>query len=286
MTMIKKLLCALALLITCNTASASGGEFPLDRAPNRINELTSLQNGAKLFVNYCLNCHSASAMRYNKLNDIGLTDEQIRTSLLFTGEKVGDLMMGSVSVKDGKRWFGVMPPDLSVIARAKSANAGPTGSDYIYTYLRTYYRDTSKPTGWDNLAYPASAMPHILYERQGPRELTTVVTHQHAAPGSKGPAEWERVTTTYDSLGYATSKAEKLTNYRGHASTEHKFKAIDASRTSAYDNDIADLTAFMTWMSEPVQQKRKQIGVFVLLFLGVFFVVAWRLNASYWKHVK
>jgi ubiquinol-cytochrome c reductase cytochrome c1 subunit len=129
-------------------------------------------------------------------------------------------------------------------------------------------------------------MPHILYERQGPRELTTVVTHQHAAPGSKGPAEWERVTTTYDSLGYATSKAEKLTNYRGHASTEHKFKAIDASRTSAYDNDIADLTAFMTWMSEPVQQKRKQIGVFVLLFLGVFFVVAWRLNASYWKHVK
>ena len=101
--MIKKLLCALALLITCNAASASGGEFPLDRAPNRINELTSLQNGAKLFVNYCLNCHSAASMRYNKLNDIGLTDEQIRTSLLFTGDKVGDLMMGSVSVKDGKR---------------------------------------------------------------------------------------------------------------------------------------------------------------------------------------
>jgi cytochrome c1 len=125
MTMIKKLLCALALSITCTTASASGGDFALDRAPNRINELTSLQNGAKLFVNYCLNCHSAASMRYNKLNDIGLTDEQIRTSLLFTGDKVGDLMMGSVSVKDGKGWFGVMPPDLSVIARAKSAKTMP-----------------------------------------------------------------------------------------------------------------------------------------------------------------
>ncbi|MEI7570087.1 MAG: cytochrome c1 [Alcaligenaceae bacterium] len=286
MTMIKKLLCALALLITCSAANASGGEFPLDRAPNRINELTSLQNGAKLFVNYCLNCHSAASMRYNKLNDIGLTDEQIRTSLLFTGEKVGDLMLGSVAVKDGKRWFGVMPPDLSVIARAKSANAGPTGSDYIYTYLRTFYRDTSKPTGWDNLAYPAAAMPHVLYERQGPREMTSVVIHEHEAPGGKGHASWERVTTTYDALGYSTSKTEKLTNYHGKASTEHKFKALDGSRTSAYDSDVADLTNFMTWMSEPIQQTRKQIGVWVLLFLGLFFVVAWRLNASFWKHVK
>jgi len=286
MTMIKKLLCALALLISCTGANASGGEFLLDRAPNRINELTSLQNGAKLFVNYCLNCHSAASMRYNKLNDIGLTDEQIRTSLLFTGDKVGDLMMGSVSVKDGKRWFGVMPPDLSVIARARSTNGGPTGSDYIYTYLRTFYRDTSKPTGWDNLAYPAAAMPHVLYERQSPRELTTIVTHEHEAPGGKGHAAWERVTTTYDAHGYASTKTEKLENYHGKASTEHKFKTLDASRTSAYDNDIADLTAFMSWMSEPVQQKRKQIGVFVLLFLGLFFVVAWRLNASFWKHVK
>jgi ubiquinol-cytochrome c reductase cytochrome c1 subunit len=195
-------------------------------------------------------------------------------------------MLGSVAVKDGKRWFGVMPPDLSVIARAKSVNAGPTGSDYIYTYLRTFYRDTSKPTGWDNLAYPAAAMPHVLYERQGPREMTSVVIHEHEAPGGKGHATWERVTTTYDALGYSTSKTEKLANYHGKASAEHKFKALDASRTSAYDNDVADLTNFMTWMSEPIQQTRKQIGVWVLLFLGLFFVVAWRLNASFWKHVK
>ena len=131
--MIKKLLCALALVITCSGAHAAGGAFPLEQAPNRISDLAALQNGAKLFVNYCLNCHSASAMRYNTLKDIGLTDQQIRDSLLFTGEKVGDLMMGSVSAKDGKVWFGATPPDLSVMARAKSINAGPTGSDYIYT---------------------------------------------------------------------------------------------------------------------------------------------------------
>jgi ubiquinol-cytochrome c reductase cytochrome c1 subunit len=113
-----------------------------------------------------------------------------------------------------------------------------------------------------------------------------VTTHEHAAAGAKGPATWERVTTTHDSLGYVTSKTEALSNYRGKASTEHKFKSLDPSRTSAYDNDIADLTAFLTWMSEPIQQKRKQLGVWVLLFLGLFFVVAWRLNASFWKHVK
>ena len=195
--MIKKLLCALALVITCSGAHAAGGAFPLEKAPNRISDLAALQNGAKLFVNYCLNCHSASAMRYNKLKDIGLTDQQIRESLLFTGEKVGDLMMGSVSTKDGKVWFGAAPPDLSVMARAKSINAGPTGSDYIYTYLRTYYRDTSKPTGWDNLAFPNSGMPHVLWERQGLRELTTTTVHQAPAQSGK-PAGWERIVTTFE----------------------------------------------------------------------------------------
>jgi ubiquinol-cytochrome c reductase cytochrome c1 subunit len=285
MTMIKKLLCALALVITCSGAHAAGGEFPLEQAPNRISDLAALQNGAKLFVNYCLNCHSASAMRYNKLKDIGLTDQQIRESLLFTGEKVGDLMLGSISAKDGKNWFGATPPDLSVMARAKSINAGPTGSDYIYTYLRTYYRDTSKATGWDNLAFPNAGMPHVLWDRQGPRELTTTVVHQTPSQPGK-PAGWERIITTFDASGYATSKVEPLANYRGKASVDHKFKSLEPQRTAAYDSDIADLTAFLTWMSEPIQQTRKQIGVWVLLFLALFFVIAWRLNASFWKHVK
>ena len=285
--MIKKLLCALALMITCSAASAAGGGFTLDKAPDRVNDLASLQNGAKLFVNYCLNCHSASAMRYNKLKDIGLTDEQIKESLLFTGDKVGDLMLGSISTKDGKAWFGVPPPDLSVIARAKAQSASVTGADYIYTYLRTFYRDTSKPTGWDNLAFPNAGMPHVMWERQGPRTMTSVAVHQHETAGAKGAhAAWERVTTTYDAAGYTTSKTEELKNYNGKATTDYQFKAADAARSAAYDSDVADLTAFMTWMAEPIQQTRKKIGVWVMLFLGLFLVVDWRLNASYWKHVK
>ena len=134
--------------------------------------------------------------------------------------------------------------------------------------------------------WPRKTTYLTCFQRQGPREMTSVVVHQHEAPGGKGPASWERVTTTYDALGYTTSRTEKLANYQGKASADYKFKALETSRTSAYDNDIADLTNFMTWMSEPIQQKRKQIGVWVLLFLGLFFVVAWRLNASYWKHVK
>ncbi len=282
--MIKKLLGALALMITCTAAGAAGGGYTLDKAPDRVNDLASLQNGAKLFVNYCLNCHSASSMRYNKLKDIGLTDDQIKESLLFTGDKIGDLMVGSMSVKDGKAWFGVPPPDLSVIARAKAQSASVTGSDYIYTYLRTFFRDTSKPTGWDNLAFPNAGMPHVLWERQGAREMTSVIVHPHEGAG--GHQSWERVTTKYDALGYATQTTEALKDYHGQATSDYTFKPADRARAAAYDNDAADVTAFMTWMAEPVQLKRKQIGVWVLLFLGLFLVVAWRLNASFWKHVK
>lgn len=277
--MIKKLLSALALMIASTAAMAAGGGYTLDKAPDRSTNLAALQNGAKLFVNYCLNCHAAGSVRYNTLKEIGLTDAQIKESLLFTGDKVGDLMLGSINAKDGKAWFGVPPPDLTVMARAKSQSASVTGADYIYTYLRTFYRDTSKPTGWDNLAFPNVGMPHALWERQGARSMTAVVTHQHGA-------DWERVTTTYDPQGYVTSKTEKLKDFNGKASSDYTFKPVDAALAAAYDSDVADLTAFMQWMSEPIQQKRKQIGVWVMLFLGLFLIVAWRLNASYWKHVK
>ena len=224
-------------------------------------------------------------MRYNKLKDIGLTDQQIKESLLFTGEKVGDMMTVAMTPKDAKKWFGTTPPDLSVIARAKSVNAGPSGSDYIYTYLRTFYRDTSRATGWNNLVFPAVGMPHALWQRQGPRELTTVAMHE--VEGKDGaPKTWERVTTVYDAQGFSTVKAEPVANYPGHATFEAKFKAADPAQTATYDNDVADLTAFMAWMAEPVQTFRVQLGVGVMLFLLLFFLVMWRLNASYWKHVR
>jgi len=282
--MIKKLIGAVAFTLACTATYAAEGGFPLDAAPNRVNDVAALQNGAKLFVNYCLNCHSASAMRYNKLQDIGLTDEQIKENLLFTGEKVGDLMHVAMRPEDAKRWFGTTPPDLSVIARAKSVNAGPSGADYIYTYLRTFYRDTARATGWNNLVFPNVGMPHALWQLQGPRELTTVAMHEVA--GKDGAHGWQRVTTTFDAQGFSTVKTEPVADFHGSASVEARFKALDPAKTAAYDNDVADLTAFLAWMAEPAQLFRKQLGVWVLLFLGLFLVVAWRLNASYWKHVR
>jgi len=283
MKMMKKIFSAVVLSLTCTVALAAGGYYPWDKAPNRLNDNAALQNGAKIFVNNCLNCHSAKSMRYSKLRDIGLTDEQIKDNLLFTGERVGDMMTIAMTPADGTMWFGAAAPDLSIIARAKSRNAGPPGGDYIYTYLRTFYRDTTKPTGWNNLAFPNAGMPHVLWDLQGPRELTSTVVQQVETDGK--PA-WERVTTVYDSEGYWTSNVEPLVDFRGPASETHRFKALDPKLAAQYDNQMADLAAFMTWMAEPVQLQRKKIGVWVLLFLGIFFVIAWRLNASYWKHVK
>eukprot|EP00887_Chlorella_sp_A99_P003816 scaffold32.g3816.t1 len=280
----KQLIGAVVLMLTCTTTFATEQGFPLEKAPYRLNDLASLQNGAKLFVNYCLNCHRASAMRYNKLTEIGLTDQQIKDNLLFTSNKIGDLMNVAMSPADAKQWFGIVPPDLSVMARAKSINAGPSGADYIYTYLRSFYRDTSKATGWDNLVFPSVGMPHALWQLQGPRALTMVVMQE--AISKEGAKQWERVTTVYDAQGYSTVKKEAVANYRGHASVEARFKAADPSRAAAYDNDVADLTAFMSWMAEPVQTFRVKLGVFVMLFLLLLFVVAWRLNAAYWKHVR
>ena len=252
MKLLKKLIAALVLLPTL--ALASEGGFPLDPAPART-DLASLQNGAKLFVNYCLNCHSASAMRYNRLRDIGLNEDQIKANLLFTTDKVGDLMKSAMTPTDGKAWFGAAPPDLSVIVRAKASEAG-SGADYIYTYLRTYYADSSRPTGWNNLVYPNVAMPHVLWQLQGVRNAKFVE--------EKDPHSGEVV---------------------------HKFAGFEQVKpgtmsTMDYDAAVADLVSYMNWMSEPVQEKRRQLGVWVLLFLGITLVLVWRLNASYWKEVK
>jgi ubiquinol-cytochrome c reductase cytochrome c1 subunit len=165
----KKLLLTFALALgLVGAAHSAGGGIAWDKAPNKINDLTSLQNGAKVFVNYCLNCHSAAFMRYNRLQDIGLTDQQIKDNLLFTTEKVGETMKAAIDPRQAKEWFGANPPDLTVIARSR-AGPGGTGADYLYTYLRTYYADDTKATGWNNLAFPNVGMPHVLWELQGKR---------------------------------------------------------------------------------------------------------------------
>ena len=164
---IKKLAFGLILVLGLATGAqaASGGGIAWDKAPGKTTDLASLQNGAKIFVNYCLNCHSAAFMRYNRLTDIGLTEKQIKDNLLFTTDKVGETMKAAIDPKQAKEWFGANPPDLTLIARSR-AGSGGSGADYLYTYMRTFYRDDSKTTGWNNLAFPNIAMPHVLWELQ------------------------------------------------------------------------------------------------------------------------
>ena len=235
-------------------AHASSGGIAWDKAPNQTNDLAALQNGAKLFVNYCLNCHSASFMRFNRLKDIGLTEQQIKDNLLFTSEKVGDTMKASIDPKQAKEWFGGNPPDLTLITRSRSDGAKGTGADYLYTYLLNYYPDETKPTGWNNLAFPNVGMPHALWELQGKRVpvYDTIEEHGHEVHVFKG---WEQVTP-----GTMTSVQ--------------------------YDQAVGNLVSYLQWMGEPAQNQRVRVGVWVLLFLMVLTFFTWRLNAAFWKDVK
>lgn len=282
--MIKKLIGTIALSLTCAVSFAAEGGYKLDHAPDRINDMAALQNGAKLFVNYCMGCHSANSMRYNKLTEIGLTEDQIKKNLLFTADKVGELMHIAMTPQDAKKWFGAAPPDLSVIARAKSATMGPSGVDYVYTFLRTFYRDTSKATGWNNLVFPSVGMPNVLWQLQGERALEHVVVHE--AEKADGTKAWERTAANYDAQGFSVIKTEELKDYSGSPVNKAILKPADASNAAVFDNNVADLSNFLGWMAEPMQLQRKELGVWVLLFLAFFLVIAWRLNAVFWKDVK
>jgi len=243
----------LSLGLAAGTAHAAEGGIAWDKAPVKTNDMASLQNGAKLFVNYCLNCHSAAFMRFNRLQDIGLTEQQIKDNLLFTTDKVGETMKAAIDPRQAKEWFGGNPPDLTLMTRSRSGHGG-TGADYLYTYLRTYYRDETKATGWNNLAFPSVGMPHVLWELQGERKpvFEEIQSHGHATAVFKG---WEQV------------KPGTMTPLQ-------------------YDQAVGDLVSFMAWMAEPAQNTRVRVGVWVLLFLAVFSVITWRLNAAFWKDVK
>jgi ubiquinol-cytochrome c reductase cytochrome c1 subunit len=254
MNFAKKLLATLVLLP--GLALANEGGIALDKAPDRSNNMAALQHGAKLFVNYCLNCHNASSMRYNRLKDLGLSEDQIKANLLFTGEKVGEMMTTSMKPADAKAWFGVVPPDLSVISRAKSSGAGG-GGDYLYTYLRTFYKDDTRPTGWNNMVVNNVAMPHVLWELQGVQKVKMEEVADPHQPGKM----------THQFAGFEQVAPGKLSKLE-------------------YDTAVADLVGYMEWMAEPAAQTRKKLGVVVVLFMTVFAFLAWRLNASFWKEVK
>lgn len=245
------LLCATALW--GGMAQANESSVKWDKAPVDVGNLPSLQNGVKIFANYCLNCHSAAFMRYNRLKDIGLTEQQIKDNLLFTEKKIGETMEVAMSPKQGKAWFGTTPPDLTVIARSR-AGSGGSGADYLYTYLRSFYRDPASQTGWNNTVFHNVAMPHALWELQGERKP---VFHTEKVDGKDTQVftgKWEQVTP-------------------------------GTLEPAVYDQTVGDLVNYMQWMAEPAQNSRKVIGLFVLAFLAVFTFVASRLNAAYWKDV-
>ena len=248
---------ALGSLLSVLPVAANEGGYPWDKFPEeKMTDMASLQNGARIFVNYCLNCHSAQYMRYNRLHDIGLSDDEIKKNLMFATEKVGDTMKTTLDPKQAKDWFGAAPPDLSVIARSRAEMGKGSGADYLYTLWRTFYRDDSKPTGWNNLAFPDIAMPHALWQLQGERRAVFVEEKSAHDP----------------------------------ARTEHRFARFEQVAPGTlseleYKEAIGDLVAYLQWMGEPAQGSRIRIGVGVLMFLGLLIVFTWRLNAAYWKNV-
>ncbi|TRZ99438.1 MAG: cytochrome c1 [Rhodocyclaceae bacterium] len=201
----------ITLLFAPFLAFAAGAELHLDRAPDKSGDMAALQNGAKIFVNYCLNCHSASYMRYNRLEDIGLNDAQIKDNLLFAAEKYGELMKIAMQRAEAKVWFGVAPPDLTIIARARASEFG-SGPDWLYTYLRTFYRDESRPTGWNNMVFANVGMPHVLWELQGDQVMGEDHKLKLVKPGKLKPQEFDAVVG--DLVAYLKYMGEPVAEFR------------------------------------------------------------------------
>lgn len=255
MNLIKTLLLS-ALLGLGALAHASGGDVKLDSAPIDTRDTESLQRGARLFANYCLSCHGASLMRYEQLQDIGLTDEQIKENLLFAGQKITEPMTVAMSGKDAKTWFGAVPPDLSLVARSR-------GPDWIYTYMRSFYRDDTRPTGWNNTVFDKVGMPHVFAELQGEQHLIEKKSVGHAGA--------EHVEHELQLV-----RAGTLTRLDG-----------ERADTSQYDKAVADLTNFLVFLGEPTYNARHTLGYIALLFLCfVFLPLAYALKREYWKDVK
>jgi ubiquinol-cytochrome c reductase cytochrome c1 subunit len=230
-------------------AYAAGGEARLDHASVDVSNKASLQSGAANFVNYCLGCHSAKYVRYNRMAaDIGLTEQQLIDNLMFTGERPHDTMRIGMNADDAKRWFGVVPPDLSLIARSR-------GADYLYTFLRSFYADPAKATGVNNLVLPGTAMPHVLWELQGVQE-----------------AVWE---------GHVDAQGNAQKHFK-----EFQLATPGKMTPEQYDSFVRDTVNFLEYIAEPAQLKRKSLGFPVIAFLIFFTLVAYLLKKEYWKDVK
>ncbi|AVP92831.1 cytochrome c1 [Aeromonas rivipollensis] len=226
---------------------AAGGGFPLDKVEYDLSDKASLQRGAATFMNYCAGCHSTQYQRYNRVAaDIGIPEELMRENLVFTGAKIGDLMKSAMSEKDAARWFGAPPPDLTLVARVR-------GADWIYTYLRSFYVDETRPFGVNNAVFPSVGMPHVLEPLQGtPR------------------AEFE--THTLDGV-----EMQQVVSIKSDGNGE--------MNNEEYDQTVLDLVNFLVYSAEPVQQERERMGFWVLGFIAIFFIFTVLLKKEFWRDV-
>lgn len=244
----KNLFIALVIGLLPLSVNASSGGMHNMKVDIDLENKSSLQRGARLFTNYCLSCHSANYMRYNRMAaDLGLTDKQVASNLMFAGDKVGETMTVAMTKEDGQKWFGTTVPDLTVIARSR-------GSDWLYTYLMTFYMDESRPYGVNNARFPSVGMPHVLWELEG---LKKPIYETHA--GHNGHEEKTLV-------GYETVVPGKMT-------------AVE------YDSAMKDLVNFMTYMGEPMKLERQRWGILAMIFLALLFVVAYALKKEYWRDI-
>ncbi len=228
-------------------ANASSGVH-LDKVDIDLSNKESLQAGAKIFVNYCLSCHSASYMRYNRMAvDLNMSTELVEKNLMFASDKIGSTMDVAMNKEDAKNWFGTTPPDLSVIARSRSP-------EWLYTYFRTFYIDESRPFGVNNAVFKDVGMPHVLWELEGTKEAIFE----------------EKV----DHEGY---KVKEIVGYK---------ELTKGLRTKVeYDNDVKDLVAFLDYIGEPAKTERKALGVWVLIYLFILFLVSYAMKKEFWKDV-
>jgi ubiquinol-cytochrome c reductase cytochrome c1 subunit len=254
-----------ALLLASAPVFASGDDVQLEPAPiDRLNA-ESLQRGARTFINYCLNCHSAKYMRYNRLADLGLTEDQIKDNLILTGAKIGDTMQIAMPAADAKGWFGAPPPDLSVESRVR-------GADWLYNYFLAFYKDEKSATGWNNLVFPNVGMPHVLWEMSGTNKL--VVTEFNDAHEAHGAAIAAKRLVKVAALPGGKVAVEQVAPDMPGAMSPDQYRAF-----------VADLVNFMEYMGEPVKNKRISLGLVVLIYLGILFIFAYWLKKEYWKDV-
>lgn len=262
MKKISILLMILAFSTLSQVSLAASSNYVVDEAPLNLNDKVALQNGAKLFVNYCLSCHSASYARYNRVaEDLEIPLDLLKENLMFTTEKTGDLMQTTMPVEDAKRWFGVAPPDLTLVSRVRKPN-------WVYTYLRAFYLDESSPSGWNNSLFENVAMPHAMYELQGVQRLVGKVD-THAADHGDAHASEDTHGVDHTTVGDA------------------KFELVHEGKMSPaeFDKAMADLTAFLVYLAEPAVLKRQTIGVYTLAFLLILMGLCYLLKKEFWRDV-